>query len=351
MKILHIITQTELGGAIAVVAHLANKQSETHDVIVVGGEGDGTLWKILNPKISQEPCSTLLREISPINDIKTAIFFSRLNSKYRPDIVHLHSSKAGILGRIAFPSKKVVYTVHGFDSIRLAYRKFLPLEQAMQYLCSAIVGVSQYDERNMRADKITRNVSYVYNGIYPASEKVEIKLPDLSAYRKRILCIARLAKPKNHELFIEIARKNPDYAFLWIGNKELPENLPANCYFLGSIPNAAVYNSEVDLCLLTSNYEGLPMTILEAMSYSKPVVASAVGGISEIVRNDVNGYTLENREELFTEKIRCILEDEELYKSMSESSLQIFNEHLTGDKVVEGYNKIYQRIYNKNNRL
>ncbi len=349
MKILHIITQTELGGAIAVVAHLANKQCQEHEVIVVGGEGDGSLWKILDKSVVQEPCSTLLREISPVNDIRTALFFSGLNRKYRPDIVHLHSSKAGILGRVAFPSRKVVYTVHGFDSIRLAYRKFLPLEQAMQYMCGAIVGVSQYDERNMRAEKITRNVSYVYNGIYPPSEKVEINLPDLSAYRKRILCIARLAKPKNHELFIDIARKNPDYAFMWIGNKELPANLPSNCFFMGSIPNAAIYNSVADLCLLTSNYEGLPMTIIEAMSYGKPVVASAVGGISEIVRAGENGYTLENREELFTEKIRCILEDKELYNTMSNNSLTIFNKHLAGDKMVEGYNKIYQNIYNRNN--
>ncbi|MFR9607659.1 MAG: glycosyltransferase [Rikenellaceae bacterium] len=236
MKILHIITQTELGGAIAVVAHLANKQCDEHEVVVVGGEGDGTLWKILDKRVTQEPCSTLLREISPLNDIRTTLFFSVLNRKHHPDIVHLHSSKAGILGRVAFPSSKVVYTVHGFDSIRLAYRKFLPLEQMMQYMCSAIVGVSYYDERNMLSDKIRRNVSYIYNGIYPSNENVEIKLPDLSAYRKRILCIARLAKPKNHELFIDIARKNPDYAFMWIGNKETPKNIPANCFFMGSIP-------------------------------------------------------------------------------------------------------------------
>jgi glycogen synthase len=100
-----------------------------------------------------------------VNDVLTLLCFWKLYLQYKPDIIHLHSSKAGILGRLAFPKSKIVYTVHGFDSIRLAYRKFLPLERFLQRRCKAIVGVSHYDENNLKDEHITHNIVCVYNGI------------------------------------------------------------------------------------------------------------------------------------------------------------------------------------------
>ena len=128
MRILQVITLCELGGAQSVVINLANKLSENHEVIVAAGEGDGKMFTMLNDRVKQERLPHLLRALSPKNDMLTIFDMRKLYNKYKPDIIQLHSSKAGMLGRIAFPTKKVVYTVHGFDSIRLAYRKFLPIE-------------------------------------------------------------------------------------------------------------------------------------------------------------------------------------------------------------------------------
>ena len=133
---------------------------------------------------------------------------------------------------------------------------------------------------------------------------------------------------------------------MWIGNqREVTEfgELPENCYFLGNISNAGAYCSKADLVMLPSNYEGLPMVILEAMCFAKPVVASDVGGIGEIVRNEVNGYVLENDAHLFSEKIHRILENEELYLKFSQNSFDIFQNELTIDRMVRGYLDIYNR--------
>ena len=86
------------------------------------------------------------------------------------------------------------------------------------------------------------------------------------------------------------------------------------------------------------------MVIIEAMSCGKPVVASDVGGVSEIVRNDVNGYTLPNRAELFAERIEAILSDSGLYKRLSDSSLEIFERELTVNRMVEGYMGVYNSL-------
>lgn len=94
--------------------------------------------------------------------------------------------------------------------------------------------------------------------------------------------------------------------------------------------------------MLASDYEGLPMVILEAMSFGKPVVASQVGGIGEVIENGVNGYTVDNTAEAFADKIQYILEDNYVYKLFSASTLHRFSESLTVDKMVKAYMDIYQ---------
>lgn len=341
MRILQIITLSELGGAQTVVINLANKLSENHEVIVAAGEGDGKMWQMLHPDVKQEHCRHLKRALSPVDDMLAIIDFRKLYGKYKPDIVHLHSSKAGMLGRIAFPAKKTIYTVHGFDSIRLAHRKFLPIERLMQYSCKAIVGVSHYDAKNLEVEKITHHIHCVYNGICPieTSKELTFQLPE--KYTKTVLCIARLSPQKNSDLFMAVAALLPHYAFVWIGNQMELDNHPDNVYFLGNIPDAGRYNSIADLFILPSNYEGLPMVILEAMSAGRPVVASNVGGISEIVIDGENGYVVENTPQAFAEKISCILENEETRRLFAENAQHRFMRELTVDKMVEGYLRIY----------
>jgi len=340
MKIFQIITLSELGGAQSVVLNLANNLATEHEVFVIAG-GDGAMWKQLDDRVKQIKIKSLKRSISPLDFfVWLKLFWLRL--KYRPDIVHLHSSKIGILGRLAFAKKKTVYTVHGFDSIRVAYRKFLPIEKLLKDQAKAIVAVSNYDYNNLISENIRKNIFTVYNGISPISVHNTLPKLPISHDKKTVLTIARLDPPKRYSLFEEIAKILPQYNFVWIGNKTIPPSPPQNVYCLGEISNAAQYNTLADLCLLPSDYEGLPMTIIEAMSAGKPVIASDVGGISEIVHNGENGYCLKNNAELFTEKIVDILENKVLYEKMSQNSKQIFEKQLTIEKMVEGYLKIYQ---------
>lgn len=84
------------------------------------------------------------------------------------------------------------------------------------------------------------------------------------------------------------------------------------------------------------------MTIIEAMSFGKPVVASNVGGISEIVVNGENGYTVENVPDIFAEKIEYILENDDIYNHFSRNALERFKKDLTVDKMTVEYLKIYK---------
>ncbi len=355
MKIFQIITLSELGGAQSVALNLVNELADGHEVFVIAG-GRGAMWEALDGRVKQIRLRSLRRSISPL-DLFVWLRLVWLGIRHRPDIVHLHSSKIGILGRLAFPKRKIVYTVHGFDSIRVAYRKFLPVEKLLRGRAKAIVAVSDYDHRNLLAEGIDRNVVTVYNGIAPVGEERppsgretaehpgrEERTPSLPVDRnkKTILTIARIDPQKKYPLFAEVARTLPEYNFVWIGNRVFPPDPPANVCLLGEIPGAAKYYALADLCLLPSNYEGLPMTIIEAMSSAKPVVASNVGGISEIVNDGENGYCIENDVDLFVEKIVEILENGELHRAMSLKSKQIFDSRLTVGKMAENYLKIYR---------
>lgn len=342
MVILQIITRSDLGGAQSVVINLANVLAEKHEIIVVAGGGDGKMWQMLSSTVTTEFVPSLQRELSPMKDIQTINVFRKLYHKYQPDIVHLHSSKVGVLGRLVFPSEKIVYTVHGFDSIRVAYRKYLPLEKMLQRKCSTIVGVSEYDKANLLNEGITNHVEVVYNGITTPVRLKDNPFADLNTFKKKVLCVARLSPPKNIGIFVQLAFMLPDYAFIWIGNQqEFLGKFPKNLYFMGSLPNAGAYNEYADLFILPSNYEGLPMTIIEAMAFGKPVVASNVGGISEIVVNDENGYTVENSVDAFCEKICYILENEDINTRFSLKALKRYQKNLRVEKMVEGYLKIY----------
>jgi glycosyltransferase involved in cell wall biosynthesis len=245
---------------------------------------------------------------------------------------------------LAFSKKKIVYTVHGFDSIRIAFRKFLPIEKFLSSRASAIVAVSKYDYNNLNTEGIKKNVFTIYNGVFQMPKQDMPSLLELNNSNKTILCIARMNPPKDYSLFEEIAKKLPQYNFVWIGNKSFPPNPPPNVFCLGEKSNASRYYAAVDLCILPSKYEGLPMTIIEAMSYGKPVVASDVGGISEIIINDWNGFSLKNDADLFAEKINFLLQNSDVYNHFSNNTLYKFETELTVQKMVENYYKIYKNL-------
>ena len=118
------------------------------------------------------------------------------------------------------------------------------------------------------------------------------------------MCIARISPQKKFELFCEVAEmlSDRDIHFFWIGNKDEMAGLPANAYCLGEAEDAHRLLKYADLFMLPSNYEGMPMSILEALCYSVPVIASDVGGIGEVL-NGLNGRAVANTASEFADQI------------------------------------------------
>lgn len=342
---------SEYGGAQTVVADLVKNLSSDHKVFILYG-GNGEAWSGLGNNFTRiglkNEKSISWRDII----LFCKLFYYRL--KYRPDIIHLHSSKMGVLGRIVFCPKRVILTMHGFDSVRKAYPKFLKIEKFFKNRARYIVGVSQYDVDRLKEEGIYKNTIRIYNGVEDHyNEQIDISAPfakkllDIKEkYPKIIMCIARISKQKRFDLFIDIARAMPQYAFVWIGNKEPIGGLPENVFYLGEVHSAYIYFKYADIFILPSNYEGLPISLLEALSFGIPAVASAVGGITEVL-DGKNGFSVENNITDFREKIEYILEDENRYKSMSLYARQTYITNFTIEKMVDGYRSVYNEITGK----
>ncbi len=112
---------------------------------------------------------------------------------------------------------------------------------------------------------------------------------------------------------------------------------------MGLVPYASLYLNYADLFILPSNYEGLPMSIIEALSFNKPVVASNVGGISELLDGG-NGFAVENNADEFTQKIAMVLSDKILLHKMGDNARNSYLKNFIVDKMAMKYNEIYKQI-------
>lgn len=266
------------------------------------------------------PIPELVRDLSAGNDIKAWLHIRRLIKQIRPDILHCHSSKAGIIGRSAAVGghvSKVFYTPHAYafqawEFSESKKRFFAFLERVFsRFLTTRTFNVSN-GERNIALQRhIDRPDKFkvVYNGIpdvaLPSREEALrlLGLSDLPDGAVVVGSTVRLAKQKDPMTFVRIARavveRNPLAHFVCVGDGDLQDKvarfvadngLSDNVHLLGYRDDAELIVKAFDVYLLTSLYEGLPYSLVESLRAGVPIVATDVTGSNEVVRPEVNGY-------------------------------------------------------------
>ena len=338
-KVCLMVTKGVWGGAQKYVYTLATSLPKNqYDVVVITGEGNILKNKLEEKNIRTYEITNLKRDISIISEIKSFISIFKILRKEKPDVLHLNSPKAGGLGAVAGRLcwvPKIIQTIHGwtFNEDRKTGAKIVIwfFSYVTTLLCHKTIVIAPREEKQGRIMPFIKSrIILIKNGVEP----ILFKEKDLSKKELLNLCghqmstesilwlgtISELHKNKGLEYAISAVSKiSIPFVFFIIGEGEerknlenliKKHNLENKVFLVGFLDNANQYLKAFDIFTLTSIKEGLPYTILEAGLAGLPVVASSVGGIPDIIENNVNGMIVEKtKTEEITKAIQFMIDN------------------------------------------
>ena len=371
---MRVITRLNIGGPAIHVSLLASRLDPTrYETLLVSGVESGDEGNMLElgrlPPIDPRILPTLGRAISPLDDLRALTGLVLLARSFKPDIVHTHLAKAGALGRIAARIagvRTVVHTYHG--SVFRGYfgqresAVYLGIERALARITTRIVAITS----GQKADLVDL-------GIAPSSKIVEIPLGlDLDHFRelpareaalsalglpregRYVAIVARLVPIKDIPTFLRafalVTESLPDVRGLVVGDgpergavERLAQNLglERRCRFLGwraDLPN--VYAAS-DVVALTSLNEGSPVSVIEAMASGRAVVATAVGGVPDVVSEATGILVPVGDHRGFADAIVSLLRDPDRRAELGRKGREVAVRRFASDRLVADIDRLY----------
>lgn len=364
LKILYLITRSDtVGGAHVHLLDLASRaQADGHTVEVMVG-GNGLYAELLRGKgLQVVNLRYLVRPIKPHLDVLAVLECWRAFIRFKPDIVHVHSTKAGLVGRAAskLAGLPVVFTAHGWaftEGIAERSRRLAVfLEKCAARLSDAIICVSEYDRQLAlrmgvgNASLLTR----IHNGV-PEVSADQHSIPQ-KAGGLRIICVARLDAPKDHALLLAalVMVKHLPWVLELIGDGPLTQavkqktrdlGLADRVEFSGLCSDVPLRLARSDVFVLASGWEGLPLSILEAMRAGLPVVASDVGGVSESVTDDVTGFLVHKGDKTaLANRLMRLLNDAALRRKMGLAGRAAYEHEFAFEVMYQRTKQVYEEV-------
>jgi len=373
VKVLHLITMLELGGAqqntLYTVSHLNKNYFDAYLGSGPGGILTNEAYSLLNDKFHIIP--HLIREINPIYDLAALFELIFYIKKIKPMIIHTHSSKAGILGRTAAYLTGVpiiIHSIHGYgftkyqNIIKFHLLKFA--EKIVSKYTTHFICVSEANKKQGIEYKLFDNnkVSLIrsgielnlFRGVDGKKIRQEFSIEEEQPLVSMIACFKPQKAPSDFIKVAELVHKQkPQVRFMLVGDgvlkndiqKMIEEKNLKECVFLtGWRRDIPQILAAADIIVLTSLWEGLPRTIIEAIASKKPIVATKVDGTADIIQDGYNGFLAQPHDiETIASKIITLLEDKALYNKFIHNSQAVLNE-FDINLMVEQQEKLYLEL-------
>jgi glycosyltransferase involved in cell wall biosynthesis len=392
-KILRILNRLNVGGPTYNVAYLSKHLPNTYRTKVLAGikeSHEASSEYILDELgLNYEFVPNMFRAINPYKDVKALKFIMQQINTWRPDIVHTHAAKAGVLGRLAayyspHRPKVILHTYHGnvFDGYfsPLKTKVILAIERHLCKLSDGIIAISQAQKE----DLVERYKIAPANKIHVIKLGFDLEKFKTQKQEKRISfrehyqiseetvvvsIIGRLAPIKNHLLFIKVIihlKKNyvcPPMKFFIVGDGELfrdilkqiedsglsyclPEEkkFAADIIFTSWRKDIDVINAGSDVVVLTSLNEGTPVSIIEAMASGKAVVSTDVGGVKDVFEDGYSGMLAKNNEEDFSDKLYQLISNKELRNSLGYNSEKVIFQKYSYSRLIDDTTQLYAKL-------
>jgi glycosyltransferase involved in cell wall biosynthesis len=373
--VVHVVARLNVGGVARLLSLLASRMGPEFESVVLTGEADAREGSLVDEMRAAGALVVhvpgLRRQLSPVADARALWWLYRHLRRTRPQIVSTHTAKAGALGRVAAIAAGVpvrVHTFHGhvlegyFDPVRTAL--FRGIERLLGRYTTRLITVSPRIAADLRRFRIGGDRVTV---VKPAFELDRLTGGSRSSLRAELGIapdvplagiVGRLAPIKNHALFLKACRlvheQVPEAQFLVVGDGELASALRAETerlglagvvLFTGWRRDLADVYAALDVVVCSSDNEGLPVALVEAGAAGRPVVATDVGGVADLVADGVNGLLVPSGDaEALAGAIAALLRDPERAALMGHDGRRIAFAGYAAQRFVDETAALYRRL-------
>ena len=385
MRVMHVITRMIVGGAQENTLYncldLAREFGD--EVKLITGPSEGAEGKLLDQTDTQglliDNHTSLIRSISPLHDYRALQKLKAAIRDWRPDVVHTHSAKAGLLGRAAAWSCRVpcvVHTVHGAPFHPFQRRTsrwfFIQCERWAAKRCHHMISVADAMTDLMVKAKVAKRNKFttIYSGmdvepfLHSAKDRESVR-KELGFATSDVVFgkIARLYHLKGHCYVIEAAeqvcRIQPNAKFLFVGDGILREQFELEIakrgmldrfVFTGLVPPFQVPSlvGAMDVLVHTSLREGLARALPQALISGKPVISYDVDGAREVVRNGITGFLIPPKEiDSLANAMNTLAKSTEMRNEMGQKGRELFTEQFRHETMTQKIRELYLRVASK----
>ena len=375
IKVMQIIARMNVGGPAVIVAELMRGlvSSQFEQVLITGycDETEADYLDEVATDIKATRIAGLGRSVSPIADLTAFFGLVRTIKEFKPDVIHTHTAKAGVLGRlasiIAGRGAVRIHTFHGHllhgyfagwkTQLVVAIEKFFA--RRTDYL----IAIGTEVERELLAAGIGRKSQYsiFFPGLpEPKSfDKAQLrKHLELDPAAMYCTFVGRLTQIKRPDRLLDVAaamvaREVPIH-FLIAGEGELFESSKARAAaeklpvtFLGWRKDIDAIFAASDIAILTSDNEGIPLTLIQAAQAGLPIIAPAVGSISDIVENDKTGFLTSTQPGAMASALSALATDSGLRNRLGSAGKTRAHEYFSLSRMLRDHTEIYNRSHRK----
>jgi len=393
-KVLRILNRFNIGGPTHNATFLTKYLHPDYQTKLIAGKKldseASSEFMLKDYEIDFEIIEDMSRSINLIKDLKSFFKIKKIIKEFKPDIVHTHASKSGALGRLAAITSRVpiiVHTFHGhvFHSYfgNLKTKFYIFLERYLAKKSSAIIAISNLQRKELinefeicpesktytiqlgfDLDKFQEDCSTKRNLF---RDEFNLELDDIA-----IGIIGRLTPIKNHTFFLKAIKKLIDntsrkFKVFIVGDGEDKLALQNTCSELNlsfnskDVKDPLIYFTSwrkdmdkvyagLDIVALTSKNEGTPVTLIEAQASNKPIVTTDVGGVMDVVKEDITAFVSDKHDHIrFSNNMRMLVEDDSMRIKMGSAGYNHVSELFSYKRLVRDVGELYENLLNEKN--
>ena len=372
IKVVHIVTRMNTGGVAVLIGNLMKGMDPNKfDLTLITGSCDSTEEDYLEKIATSIPfvkIESLQRAISPRRDFVTFVKLWRILRSIKPDIVHTHTSKAGLIGRtvsrFAVPNAKRVHTFHGhlLDGYFSASKTKIitTLEGSLAKKTHVIIAMGNQVKNDLLKVGVGNDSKFkvFFPGLKPAninSKDGSKKILGVDSSLATCLFVGRLTQIKRPDRLLDaiaiLKSKGLQFEFIIAGDGELSdyvssrivkEELPVKT--LGWVKDTSQAFSASDIMVLCSDNEAVSLVLIEGSQYGLPLVSTNVGSVSDVVIDHSTGYLTESTAEALANAIEKLVRDPQLRQMMGAAGKAHAERYFSLDRMIKDHSDLYRSL-------